>query len=194
MALKHWEKKLKGIGLTMLAGTAPRPVARPTELDLKSVRKILVIRLDDRIGNAVLLTPFLVALKDAFSEARVHLLISQRLKMLSDFLPSVDEFIFYDKRQYANRPYRLRKLLKQLRTEEFDLVIDASDELELSFNHALTTAFSGGRFRVGYDRRGSSRWLEVAVAPGDPIRHAVEMHLDLLRALRSITLSSKPAV
>ena len=186
---EHW---LKRAGFRWIGQSAPRPFSRPTGADLRNVRKILVIRLDDRIGNAVLITPLLISLKNAFSKACVHCLISKRLSGLAEFLPSVDQYIWYDKRSYARNPLLLWGLVRRLRNEEFDLVIDASDELELSFNHAVTTAYSGGRFRVGYDRRGSARWLDVPVPPGDPTRHAVDMHLDLLRALVPVEFAPRP--
>lgn len=192
MTLKRWEHRLKDFGFRGIARRAPGPISRPTAADLRAMRKILVVRLDDRIGNAVLLSPLLISLQGIFSPAKVFCLLSKRFFGLSEFLPSVERFIAYDKRAYARNPLRLWRLLRSLQKEEFDLVIDASDELELSFNHAVTTAFSGGRFRVGYDRQGSSRWLEVSVPPGDPTRHAVEMYLDLLRAITPVHHPPRP--
>ena len=194
MALKACERWLKGLGFRWIGQSAPRPFSRPTSADLRNIRRILVIRLDDRIGNAVLITPLLISLKHAFADAQLFCLLSKRLSGLAEFVPAVNQFIWYNKRAYAQNPFLLWSKVRALRREEFDLVIDASDELELSFNHALTTAYSGGRFRVGYDRRGSARWLEVAVPPGDPTRHAVEMHLDLLRALTPVEYPPHPTL
>jgi len=194
MAFKRWEHRLKELGFYWIARLAPMPKPRPTAADLHKLRKILVIRLDDRIGNAVLISPLFTSLRAVFSRAKVYCLLSKRFIDLAGFLPSVDRFIAYDKRAYARNPLKLWWLVRSLKKEKFDLVIDASDELELSFNHAVTSALSGGRFRVGYDRRGSSRWLEVAVPPGDPARHAVEMHLGLLRAMASHNETPRPAL
>jgi len=194
MRLKGLEHKLKGLGFRLIARFAPKPGDPPIAADLPSVRKILVVRLDDRIGNAVLLTPFLISLKAMFSQAKIICLLSRRFFELATFLPAVDRCVPYDKRAYARNPLRLWNLVQALRLEEFDLVIDASDELELSFNHAAVTAFSGGRFRLGYDRRGSSRWLELAVGPGDPQRHAVQMYLDLLHPLGETPDAPRPVL
>ena len=190
--LKRLEKYLKELGFAWVASVAPPPLSPPSSIDLRTFRKILVIRLDNRIGNVVLITPLLVALKTQFPEARISYLLSSNLAGLAEFIPGVNHFIPYDKRAYARYPLRLRKLVRTIKAEEYDLVIDASDELQLSFNHALTTALSGARYRLGYQRRGSARWLDVAVRPGNPDRHATEMHLDLLRALAPIKQSPRP--
>jgi heptosyltransferase-3 len=194
MTLKKWEQKIKKLGLQGIVQSAPRPRGRRRPDDLPSNAKILVIRLDDRIGNAVLITPLLISLKKQFPRGRLFCLLSRRFFGLREFIPAVDEFIPYDKRSYARNPLKLGLLIKSLHQEQFDLVIDASDERVLSFNHAVTTAYSGGRYRVGYDRQGSSHWLEVPVPPGDPHRHAVQMHLDLLRALFTIDESPRPTL
>jgi heptosyltransferase-3 len=194
MTLKTWEHRLKRLGLQGIMQSAPRARAKPTRADLPSKAKILVIRLDDRIGNAVLITPLLIGLKKQFPLGRLHCLLSRRFFALHGFIPAVDTFIPYDKRSYAHNPWKLKTLITTLHKERFDLVIDASDERVLSFNHAITTAHSGGRFRVGYDRQGSSRWLEVAVPPGDPERHAVQMHLDLLRAVFPVDEQTRPTL
>ncbi len=192
--LKRLEKYLKGWGFAWVASVAPPPFSPPSSVDLRNFRKILVVRLDNRIGNVILITPLLIALKSHFPEARISYLLSRNLSGLAEFIPGVDHFIPYDKRAYARNPLRLHKLVRMIQADEYDLVIDASDELQLSFNHALTTALSGARFRLGYQRRGSARWLDVTVRPGDPDRHATEMHLDLLRALVPINQPPRPII
>jgi len=194
MALKQWEHRIKKLGLQGVMRSAPQARGKPAKGDLPAKAKILVIRLDDRIGNAILITPLLIGLKKQFPLAQLYCLLSKRFFALHGFLPAVDTFVPYDKRSYARNPLKLKTLITSLQQERFDLVIDASDERALSFNHAVTTAFSGGRFRVGYDRRGSSRWLEVAVPPGDPERHAVQMHLDLLRAVFPVAETPRPTL
>lgn len=192
MGFKGLEHKLKRLGFRGITRFAPGPGLPPTAADLRGVRKVLIVRLDDRIGNAVLLTPLLISARAAFAKAELYCLLSRRFYGLAEFLPAVDECISYDKRAYARNPLKLWGLVRSLKARNFDLVIDASDELELSFNHAVVTAFSGGRYRLGYDRRGSSRWLEVAAHPGDPQRHAMQMHLDLLRSVVTVSAPPRP--
>jgi heptosyltransferase-2 len=194
MGLKGFEHGLKRLGFRLITHFAPGPGRSPTAADLRKVRKALVVRLDDRIGNTILLTPLLISLKTAFPGMKISCLLSKRFRELAAFLPAVDRCIPYDKKAYARNPLKLWGIVRSLQKEKFELVFDASDELELSFNHAVVTAFSGGRFRIGYNRRGSARWLETAINPGDPGRHATQMHLDLLRALAEVPDAPRPAL
>jgi ADP-heptose:LPS heptosyltransferase len=191
------EQWLKGIGHAWLRRAAPLADAPPAPTDLDKVARILVVRLDDRLGNIVLLTPLLVALKGRFSRAHLSCLLARRYWDMREFIPSADEFISFDRAAMAYNPLKIRPLLKKLQASHYDLVFDASDDRSISFNHLMVTALSGGRFRVGHDRGEASRFYEVAVPV--PVadsnrqpRHAAEMHLDLLRTVAPIRSHPRP--
>ncbi len=191
------EQWLKGLGHVWLRRTAPPAGAPPTPNDLDKVNRILVVRLDDRLGNIVLLTPLLVALKGKFSRAHISCLLARRYWDMKEFIPSADEFIPFEREAMAHNPLKIRPLLKTLQASHYDLVFDASDDRAVSFNHLMITALSKGRFRVGHDRGEAARYYEVAVpvpqtgADGLP-RHAAEMGLDLLRAVTPIRSHPRP--
>ena len=193
------EQWLKGLGHVWLRRVAPPPGPPPTPRDLEKVARILVVRLDDRLGNIILLTPLLVALKGRFSRAHLSCLLARRYWDLREFIPSVDEFVPFNRIAMARNPLLIRPLLKQLQASHYDLVFDASDDRSVSFNHLAVTALSKGRFRIGHDRGEASRFYEIAVpvpdagkSAGDPSRHAAEMHLDLLRATAPIRSHPRP--
>lgn len=191
------ENLLKRWGMFWLRRMAPKPGTPPTSRDLERVLRILVVRLDDRIGNAVLVTPLLVALKGRFSRATVAVLLARRHWDLRHYIPSVDEFIPFDRAALAVNPLRVWRLIRQLREKRFDLVFNAADDRTVSFNHLLVTALSGGRCRVGHAQSEAARFYEIPVpipkpAPGGTTRHAAEMHLDLLRAVTPIRSHPRP--
>ena len=191
------EQWLKGLGHWWLRRVAPSAGPPPTSVDLDKISRILVVRLDDRLGNIVLLTPLLVALKGRFSRAHVTCLLARRYWELREFIPSVNEFIPFERSAMARNPIRISPLLKQLQASHYDLVFDASDDRSVSFNHLMVTALSKGRFRIGHDRGEAARYYEVAVpVPGTAAdsqpRHAAEMHLDLLRAVTPIRSHPRP--
>ena len=183
---KVLERRLKQAGLFLLRLVARPPGAPPTAADLERVSRILVVRPDERIGNAVLLTPLLVALKGRFSRAELVCLISRRYWDLHPHLPSADEFMAFEKKRTIRNPFTLWRSLRNLRARRFDLVFDAAGDHEVSFTHLLLTALSGGRFRIGHARVGVAGFYEVAVPVPAAPRHAAEMHLDLLRAVTPI--------
>lgn len=192
--VEHW---LKGLGHVWLRRAAPPAGAPPTATDLEKVNRILVVRLDDRLGNIVLLTPLLVALKGRFSRSHLSCLLARRYWDMKEFIPSTDEFIPFERAAMARNPLKIRPLLKTLQASHYDLVFDASDDRSLSFNHLMITALSQGRFRIGHNRGEASRYYDVAVpvpgldADGQP-RHAAEMQLDLLRAVTPIRSHPRP--
>lgn len=191
------EQWLKELGHIWLRRTAPPAGAPPTPSDIDKVSRILVVRLDDRLGNIILLTPLLVALKGKFSRAHLSCLLARRYWDMKEFIPSADEFIPFEREAIAHNPLKLRPLLRTLQASRYDLVFDASDDRTVSFNHLMVTALSHGHFRIGHDRGEAARYYEVAVpvpetgVDGLP-RHAAEMHLDLLRAVTPIRSHPRP--
>lgn len=177
------DRQLKRLGLYGLARLSASPGPAPTEHDLANVRRVLVVRPDERIGNAILIIPLLNAIKSRFQRTHLSLVMSRRYWDLREFIPAVDEFIPFDKRRYARNPLAFFGLLRRLRRRRFDLVFDASGDHSVSFTHLAITAFSAGRFRIGHDRGDAKHSYEVAVpvAPND--HHETERHLDLLRAI-----------
>ncbi|MEW5875320.1 MAG: glycosyltransferase family 9 protein [Candidatus Zixiibacteriota bacterium] len=177
------ERGLKRLGHAWLRRVSPPPGRPPGSDDLAGVSRILVVRLDDRLGNVVLLTPLLQALRDVFPSARLSLVLARRYWEMREYLPMVDGFIAFERQDLARNPFRIRSFIRQLRAGRFDLAFDASDDSQVSFNHLMATSLSGAKFRIGHARGDASGLYEVAVpVPKEP-RHAVRMHLDLLRSL-----------
>jgi ADP-heptose:LPS heptosyltransferase len=189
---KALERHLKRLGLAGLARLTPRPGPKPTERDLAAVQRILVVRPDERLGNAILITPLLVALKTRFPNATLRCLISRRYWDLHEFLPGADEFLSFDKRHYARNPLAFAGLIRRLRRIHYDLVFDCSGDHAVSFTHLALASLSGGRFRIGYDRPEAAGCYDVAVPLSDARRHATQMHLDLLRAITTFATDPRP--
>ena len=60
-----------------LLGLLLKPVpVEPEDIRHETISKILVVRQDSRLGNLVLMTPFLSGLKAAFPGSKVDVLIS----------------------------------------------------------------------------------------------------------------------
>jgi len=187
-----FERQLKRLGLYGLSRLATPPRTGPSESDLAKVRRILVVRPDERIGNAILIIPLLNALKKRFPNSHLSLIMSRRYWDLREFIPSVDEFIAFDKKHYARNPLAFIGLVRRLRRGDFDLVFDASGDHSVSFTHLSITGFSGGRFRIGHNRGETAHCYDVAVPVSEAPRHETERHLDLLRAITTIDADPRP--
>jgi ADP-heptose:LPS heptosyltransferase len=149
------------------------------------VRKILVVELW-HIGDVVLATVALAALRRAYPEARITLLAKPHAAELLAKSDLVDEIVVYDfpwtasSGKYDPRRYdssEIAGLIRRLRAEKFDLSVDCRMDIRSNF---LTYAI-GARRRLGYDLGGGSRLLTDSVPASPDASHKVVDWLTLLR-------------
>jgi ADP-heptose:LPS heptosyltransferase len=146
-----------------------------------TIRKLLVVRTDERVGNQLLTTPLLRALKLGLPGAELHLLAPRQAAAIVP--PHVDRLWLWQKRDAFRAPLRLLAQLRALRRERFDVVIEASHWSAFSLTAVLLARLAGGRVTVGHDRGESARFLSHAV-PHDPARGSeVPAKLELLAPL-----------
>ena len=154
MSLKDLGKRIEREGKALLRGTLLRvlPKPRPPEgpLDPATVRRVLAVRHDARLGNLLLLTPSLRLLKIAFPHARVDVLLADRYADALAHNPNVDEIL-------------TAAALPGLRLRRYDLAIDFSPQHAFSLSSAVWTALSGAKHRVGFDRGDAAKFLNDLV-------------------------------
>ncbi len=89
-------------------------------MDRKEIKKILVITLSN-IGDVILTTPVLEALKENFPQGLLDVLVGPRGKEVLEKDSGIRKLIIYDKRALLRE--RLN-LIKKLHDERYDLVVD----------------------------------------------------------------------
>lgn len=152
------------------------------------VQRILV-RGTNWIGDAVLTTPALMALRAGFPKARIAVLAKPAVAELLQGHPSVDEIVVYrDPGPHAGLGGKLT-LARRLRAGRYDLAV----LLQNAFEAAAVTALAGIPNRYGYATDG--RWFllthRVPLSRSTRRKHHVEYYLDLLRPLGvPVTLSA----
>lgn len=162
--------------------------------------KILVIKLR-YIGDTVLLTPALRAIKARHPDSHVTALVNDWTAPVLRANPFLDELIPFP-RSRAKSGGRFRRLrlqwefLRRLRRSGFDLVIDLTDA-----DRAAICAFAtGAPRRVGFNAEG--RWrgrLLTDIVTADERQHIVDYHFAALaragipEAGRELFLSVDPA-
>ena len=128
----------------------PRPRPRAGAADPESVRRVLVVRHDARLGNLLLLTPSLRLIKAAFPKARVDVLLADKYGDALKHNPNVDEIL-------------TASALPGLPLRGYDLAFDFSPQHAFSLSSAVWTALSGAKRRVGFDRGDAARFLDDLV-------------------------------
>ncbi|MDH4222923.1 MAG: glycosyltransferase family 9 protein [candidate division Zixibacteria bacterium] len=153
------------------------------EIKFSSIKRILVIRQDNRIGNLILTTPLLLALREKFPGVKISYLVSEASVELFSNSRLMDELMVLEKKRYIRNPLAFVHTIIRLRRRKIDLAFDCSDESELSLSHGMWIYLSGARYRIGYKRESSDLFLNVEIPQAKKNRHAINMHLDLLRAI-----------
>jgi lipopolysaccharide heptosyltransferase III len=147
----------------------------------EELRRVLVVRTDDRVGNALLTVPLALALRDALPGARVDLLLARRQAAVADGLPGL-RVLRFEKTDAFRHPVRLLRFLRALRGEGYDAVIDAAHWHAFSLTSALLARVAARRWLVGAER-GEARLYSHAVPPPRRDLPEVEAKLLLLQGL-----------
>jgi ADP-heptose:LPS heptosyltransferase len=145
------------------------------------LRRILVVRSDDRVGNALLTVPLARTLAQLLPAARIDLLLSTRRGSVAQGLSGI-HVIPFEKRDAFRHPLRFARTLLALRRAGYDAAIDAAHWHAFSLTGALLARWSTRRWVVGAGR-GEEVLYSAAVPLPPPAVREVEAKLELLRGL-----------
>lgn len=141
--------------------------------------RILISRLS-AIGDCVLTTPLLCALRDHLPNARITWVTERVSAMLLEGHTALDELVVVPKR-WLQSPAEIRRLRSKLRASRFDIAIDPQGLTKSS----IVSWLSGAAQRIGFHKprgRELSRWFNrELVAPTKT--HLVDAQLELLKPL-----------
>ena len=153
----------------------PEPLAA-ARFDWREVRRVLVVRLRS-IGDTVLATPSLGALRRFLPEAEIDILLEDWVAPVLDGFEGVTRVITVERGSTAARA----RVAKNLRAARYDVVFN----LHGGTTATLLTRATGARHRVGYAHYRYSRLYNHAAPPANelwqtPQTHSVEQQLALL--------------
>lgn len=181
--LKRFERSGKH-GIRALLGHILKPASvNADDFDRKAVKKVLLVRQDSRLGNLVLMTPLIAAVKKMFPNARLDVLISEGFESVLTRNRCVDNLIVFRKSRARTNPFWCFGFIRRLRRERYDLAVDVSDGSHFSFNNVLLTSLTGAKFRLGYAREDARIFLNIlAPKPPDAV-HMADAMTGLVRFL-----------
>lgn len=194
MFLKYLERKIKRGLIKILSG-----ISNPTKLSLQDfrklrIKKIAVVRQDNRIGNLIFTIPLLKALKDDYPDCELHVITGYKYGDILSHVKEVDEIIpFYQKRAALN-PFYYFTFRKMLKKTAYDLVIDAGSMTSLSVNNILLGAATRSKAFVGYDRKESSSFLNISIPKIDENSHESYKFLYLANYLSGKNRDNYPSL
>lgn len=149
--------------------------------------KILIIQ-TAFIGDVVLATPLIEALKDKFPNSSIDFLLRKGNENLLVAHPKLNNVFVFEKKKdkYKN----LFSLIKKVRAEKYDYVINA----QRFFSTGLITALSSAKKTIGFDKNPLSFMFSEKVKHEidvDAKTHEVDRNLALIKSIVG-TVSAKP--
>jgi heptosyltransferase-2 len=142
-------------------------------------KRILIVR-TDRIGDVLLSTPVIKALRDGNPSAYISMMVSPYTKDIVEGNPYLDEVIIYDKESKHKSWQASFKFALNLKKKKFDLslILHPTNRVH------LVTYFAGIPKRIGYDRKfGFLLTDRVKHTKQLGEKHELEYSLDLVRYL-----------
>jgi heptosyltransferase-3 len=173
---KRIERRLKRTIFGWMAGKPSTTVIAPTAVELQSVRRVLVVRPNFRMGNLLLITPALAALREALPGRRIDVIGTGDYLSLLAHSPDIDGLIQVNRHSFT--PRNLLRLARYLREANYDLAIDGARGS--SFLGACVVGLSRARYRVGSAEGRYRRFFNVPVAVDRGSLHKVDLLLSLL--------------
>lgn len=142
----------------------------------EGLRRILIIKLR-YIGDVVLATPVLRALRDRFPDARLSMVVNPGTEDVIKWNPDLNEALVVAREELSAQ----LQFLREIRRRRFDCVIDLTD----GDRAAILAWVSGAPVRIGYNSEQRWRgWLYTRIVPIKVgTTHMVEYHLAAVRAL-----------
>ncbi len=142
-------------------------------------RRILIVRAD-RIGDVVLSTPVIKALRDEYPNAYIAMMVSPYTREIVEGNPYLDEVIIYDKDVRHKSWFNSLRFACALRKKRFDLSLILHPQ---NRSH-LVSFFAGIPRRIGYNRKlGFLLTDRIRHTKHRGEKHELEYNLDLIRVL-----------
>ncbi|SKA10742.1 heptosyltransferase-2 [Trichlorobacter thiogenes] len=150
----------------------------------------ILVRSVNWIGDAVMATPALMAVRETYPKARITLLANPMVGQLLQGHPAIDRVLVFDRKDEHNGLAGRLRLARQLKHEQFDLALI----LPNSFDSALIPWLARIPQRWGKASDGRSLFLTKRFYEQNPPqdRHEVQYYCDLLRSFGISSPQSGP--
>jgi ADP-heptose:LPS heptosyltransferase len=169
----------------------------PDQVDYHKIRRLLVIRSHDQLGDFLLSTPALRALRSRFPNAEIGILTRDYCADAAIHNPYIDHILIHYETGYQWTWKRIRTLWKQL-YKKWDMAVVLSSE-----SHSLTSdiwaTLSGAKYILGSERfifPGCSRnFFYNLIAPdGGTGKHQTERNMEIVQFVGANTRNFKEIV
>ncbi len=178
--MKKLEKLLKRFLLLIIKILFPARKGNNSPADWKSFERVLVFRLDNRLGNAILILPLVQAIKKSVPSVQTDVLMSAAFCQVYDQHPDITEVIPYDQAELLKKPWHFIGLILRLRKKKYDVVLSSTNADTLSVSQALFSRMLKATFTVGFQWKDSEQFYTHTVKGNNTIYYG-DAQTDLWR-------------
>ncbi|MBD1227527.1 putative lipopolysaccharide heptosyltransferase III [Xenorhabdus griffiniae] len=160
------------------------------------IKRVLVIKLQHH-GDMLLITPVISTLTFHYPDAKIDVLLYQETSPMLENSAEISSIFSIDRtwKQLGTRKKLLHEwtLLKTLRQQHYDLVINLADQ----WRSAFISRFTGApiRLALGFPKRQNWKWrfchTEVIPTDNHDSLHTVEQNLSILKPLQLNSVITK---
>lgn len=153
----------------------------PTMYVLEQIKRILIIRLAP-LGETVLTTPVIRALRQHFTDANITYMVAPTREDLVSANTHLNGVITYQS--------SVPKLVYQLLQKKFDMTVI----LQPTFRLVLLTFLARIPFRIGFETNSGGKKLLHASVPNNTAQHETQRYLDVVREIGIEVTDDEPEV
>ncbi len=117
---------------------------------LGQCRKILLIKEPYRMGDLMQITPLIRALRTAYPQMFIGLVIQDRNLRIFQHNPDISKLYLYKKKEINHAPWKIFSFFAEIRKEQFDLAVTLETQ-RTHLTNDLIALFSGAPRRLRYD-------------------------------------------
>ncbi len=178
--IKLIERLAKYVLAVLAAAVLWRPNrARLARNAVHAPRRILLVRIDNRIGEALLSTPLLTTLKTFRPLPEVHVLVHPAVVRVLKDHPDLDQVV--PLHRALATPGTLIAEIRSLRRAGYDLIFDCGNWSDPSITSAIVARLAAGRRPVIGPAVWPSTWLHsLSVRPQPGVASEITQRLHLL--------------
>jgi len=177
---KAVEKFIKKVIILFISIVLPTRSRAAQQVVWSSFKRILIFRLDSRLGNSILILSLAQAIKRSAPDIEIDVLMTSQFIEIYHRHPDIHAVIPYDQDYMLRRPWRYLVLWNTLRRSNYDVVFSSSNPNTLSVSQAIFARLISRKHSVGFDWQQSHRIYTEVVKGNTQISYA-DAQVDLWR-------------
>lgn len=176
--MKKLEKWLKKFLIFLIKVLLPGNSKKEDKNEWPDFKRVLVFRLDNRLGNSILILSLVQSIKKSLPNVCIDVLMTSSYVELYQNHPAIQNVIPYDQKHLFRNPLRFLFLINQLRKNKYDAVFSSNNPDTFSVSQAIFNRLVTKNRSVGFKWKDSER-LYNDVVTGNTTIHYSEAQFDL---------------